>query len=293
MTTLDRNYVRSLPAPLCDEQFALFKHGIFDDPAVDVYVNGARDFAVLWPPPTVNYDTYQPRVQKLGLGAYKSSRGVLESRFAKIASHFNGANSILEIGGADGSFLARVRESNPTAAIASVEPDQSTRSQRDAIAGLEQFDGIADAAQAGLRAEVVCLFHVFEHLAQPADFLAAVRTVLAPRGRVIIEIPSLDDPLLSLYGSAAYRDFYFQKQHPFVYSASSLRRVLEAQGWAVTIQPYQRYGMENHLNWLTAGTPGGNAAYRAVFANTERSYLDSIESSGKTDTVFAIAEVRS
>ena len=35
------------PAPLRDEEFALFKRGISDDPAIDVYLNARADFAVL------------------------------------------------------------------------------------------------------------------------------------------------------------------------------------------------------------------------------------------------------
>jgi len=95
--------------------------------------------------------------------------------------------------------------------------------------------------------------------------------------------------LLSLYGSTAYRDFYFQRQHPFVYSAASLRRVLGHEGYTAEMIPYQRYGLENHLGWLTAGKPGGNAQFRALFAGGEAGYTAAPEGRGRTDTVFAVA----
>ena len=97
--------------------------------------------------------------------------------------------------------------------------------------------------------------------------------------------------MLSLYGCATYREFYFQKQHPFVYSEASLRRVLERHGFSVQMIPYQRYGMENHLGWLSAGKPGGNAEFRDIFPRCEAAYTLALEARGLTDTVFAIAKV--
>ena len=89
MTQLDISYQRSLPAPLCNETFALFKQGVFDDPTIDVYLNDAHDFAVLSPPPTVDYGSYLPRVQKLGLGAYKVRRKYERIRGTRATDDFN------------------------------------------------------------------------------------------------------------------------------------------------------------------------------------------------------------
>jgi SAM-dependent methyltransferase len=283
--------VAALPPPLCSESFALLKRGVFDDPAIDVYVNGAGDFALLVPVPTVDYGAYRHRHQTLGLTGYRKARRVMESRYAKIERDFAGARSVLEIGAAEGAFLSILRASRPELLLAAIEPDQSTRAERDAIPGLRQFATLGEAADAGLAVDVVCLFHVFEHLIDPAGWLASAKRVIAPGGRLIIEVPSLDDPLLSLYGSAPYREFYFQKQHPYVYSAKSLRRVLEHHGFSVEVVPYQRYGMENHLTWLSAGKPGGSAEYRDIFARCEVGYAASLEARGLTDTVFAIARV--
>ena len=277
------------PAPLRDEEFALFKRGISDDPAIDVYLNARADFAVLSPTPTVDYQRYQPRVQKLGLSRYKDSRRVIEARGDKIKGWFSTAASVLEVGAADGAFLAHLKTRYPALALSAIEPDESTRPQRDAIEGLRQFPTLDAAADAGVAVDVVCLFHVFEHLADPGAWLTSARRLLAPGGRMIIEVPPLDDPLFSLYKLAAHREFYFQRQHPFVYSGASLRRVLEHHGFRVDIVPYQRYGLENHLAWLSAGTPGGDARLSELFGSCDASYKPALEASGLTDTVFAVA----
>ena len=288
---LDSAYTVSLPDPLCNERFVLLKRGVYDDPMIDVYVNTAGDFALLAPPPAVDYLAYKPRHQTLGLSHYKKTRRVIESRYAKIEGYFTDAGSVLEVGAADGAFLSKLRALHPAMHLAAIEPDESTRPQRNSIAGLNQFETLEAAADAGLKVDVICLFHVFEHLVDPTSWLASAKRLLAPGGKIIIEIPSLDDPLLALYQSAAYREFYFQKQHPFVYSAASLGRVLERHGFSTAMVPYQRYGMENHLTWLSAGKPGGSAELRTIFGACEAGYATALEAGGRTDTVFAIAKI--
>jgi hypothetical protein len=55
--------------------------------------------------------------------------------------------------------------------------------------------------------------------------------------------------------------------------------------------PYQRYGLENHLNWLTQGRPGGNEIFRALFKGVENAYMASLEKSEKTDTIIWAGKV--
>jgi hypothetical protein len=117
--------------------------------------------------------------------------------------------------------------------------------------------------------------------------------VLAPAGKVLIEVPSLDDPLLSVYRLPAYEAFYFQRQHPFAYTGRSLARVLEHNGLrALETIAYQRYGLENHLAWLRHGKPGGDAALRDLVLPIEDQYRQTLEARGTADTVFAVAELR-
>ena len=283
----------TLPAPYREAAFVHRRRGLFDDPEIDVFVDADGAFAVLHPRPVLDYAHYVPRQQKLGLGAYKKTLDVIDRRSAKVADLFPASGTVLEVGAAEGNFLANLRVSRPGLALAAVEPDRDTADARHALSLEGNFADVAAAATAGIKADIVCFFHVFEHIGEPRAFLDSLRVVLAPGGRILIEVPSLDDPLLSLYALPAYEAFYFQRQHPFVYSGRSLSRVLEANGWAVReIRPYQRYGLENHLNWLRQGKPGGDAGLAAVLAGTESAYRSALEASGKTDTVFAVAEPR-
>lgn len=284
--------VTRLPTPLDRDTYHCVRTGVSDDPEISVWVNSDETFAFLDPYPSVDYATYRPRVQSLGLQAYKKKSDVLEQRLLKISPVLAAVSSFLEIGAADAAFLAMVHERFSGLCCHSIEPDQNTRSARDALPWLSQTSSLAEAVDAGISTDLVAMFHVFEHIEQPAEFLTSVRQVLAPGGLLLIEVPSLTDPLLSLYASSAYQSFYFQRQHPYVYSPPSLERVLAANGFAVErFIPHQRYGMENHLQWLAAVKPGGNSKFRDMFANLEDGYRSCLERAGTADTIIVLAKV--
>ena len=108
---------------------------------------------------------------------------------------------------------------------------------------------------------------------------------------IIIEVPSLFDPLISIYNCQDYIKFYFQSQHPFIYSHSSLNKVLSFSGFCFeSIISYQRYGLENHLQWMSNGCPGGNSDYEKLIHPIDDNYISILESSDKTDTVIWVGK---
>lgn len=287
-----REAVNALPAPFDAEEYELVRRGVFDGPE-EVWRNAAGDFAFLHPRPETDYSAYVPRVQSLALSDYKKTRPVIARRFEKIAHQFDEKGRVLELGAADGAFLHHLSRERPAWELACVEVDQNTRPARDALDGLVQYESLDAAVASGARFDRVCAFHVLEHVLEPASFLDRCRAGLAGAGRVVFEVPSLDDPLLTLYGCDAYEAFYFQRQHPYVYSAASLGRLLDAHGFEVVEAiHHQRYGLENHLQWLAEGRPGGRARFREVFAASEGAYLADLERSGHVDTAIVVARAR-
>jgi hypothetical protein len=280
-----------LPPPFRDRSFVQLRQGVFDDPAIDVFVDDKGSFACLTPQPQVDYFDYRPRKKLPGLGQYKKDGSFVRRRFEFIADWFGEDGVVVEIGSSDGAFLSVVRDERPRLTLYAIEPDAGTRERRQQVAIDGAFCSIEEARSARIKAQIVCFFHVFEHVLDPVAFLTEIGALLERGGRIIIEVPSLDDPLLSVYKCAAYEAFYFQRQHPFVYSGRALADVLQAAGWRVTATRfYQRYGLENHLGWLANGRPGGDARFAALFAGIDVQYRASLEAAGSADTVFVMAE---
>jgi SAM-dependent methyltransferase len=215
----------------------------------------------------------------------------VERRFGKIRRYFSGSLKVLEIGSYDGAFLSLAKEWNPQLDLASLETDASTKPNRDQLSWLTQYSDFLELLEEGLHFDIVCLFHVLEHIDDPPDFLKSCSQVLKTDGKIIVEVPSLDDPLLKLYHLEEYEKFYFQSQHPYVYSAKSLYRLLEANRFRIQqCIPHQRYGLENHLTWLSEGRPGGNETLRDIFSTIDAQYRERLETAGYADAVIIVAE---
>ena len=282
--------VANLPQPFNHESFTLLQRGIYDSTQTSVYVNQASDFAFLFPLPEVDYISYLPRVKALGLSQYKKNMAVVARRYEKIQQCFSPHQKILEIGAGDGAFLRHVGNIHPAYRLACLEVDENTKSIREQVTGLHSYASWDHIREGQERFDVICMFHVLEHILDPKEFLTNCRACLAAHGTVIIEVPSLEDPLLSLYRSKAYQQFYFQRQHPYVYSSKSLPRLLEQDGLHMeTVIPHQRYGLENHLNWLVNEKPGGHERFREIFHPSAGQYRKALEQAGISDAVITVA----
>jgi hypothetical protein len=116
--------------------------------------------------------------------------------------------------------------------------------------------------------------------------------LLAKRGRLVVEVPSSEDALLTLYNNDAFQRFTYWSQHLFMFSAETLRRLaLQAGLRAVSIQQFQRYPLCNHLHWLSRNRPGGHNEW--PFLDTpalNEAYASSLAAIGKCDTLIGYFE---
>ncbi len=283
--------IEKLPLPFKQESFSLLFTGIYDSKDISVYVNDSKDFAFLFPIPFVDYTTYVPRVQRLGLTKFKRTTNLVQHRFEKIKNYFFPDQRVLEIGSGAGDFLWHLSQLFPTTEIASLEVDQNTKTAREKLPKLQAFFAFQEIHDNKETFDIICMFHVLEHIIHPEEFLHNCLKALSPNGKIIIEVPSLHDPLLTLYESQAYRKFYFQCQHPFVYSPESLGRLLKHQGFTLDqVVAHQRYGLENHLHWLVHEKPGRHEIFLDIFKEIEGDYIRALEQSGHTDSIIIIAE---
>jgi 2-polyprenyl-3-methyl-5-hydroxy-6-metoxy-1,4-benzoquinol methylase len=172
------------------------------------------------------------------------------------------------------------------------------------VAGIElNRKQIADLEQEGIRVEtsigvfppesfdVVTLFHVLEHLHRPIEILSSIKERMRPKGRLIVEVPHARDFLHQTLQSEAFKEFTFWSEHLVLHTRESLRGVIEKAGFRdVHVKGYQRYGLENHLHWLTHRKPGGHQHWAHLAeADLNRAYGALLQSLDQTDTLIATA----
>lgn len=195
--------------------------------------------------------------------------------------------SVLEIGGGSGAFLKAVEPY--VARVVGVEPDSESRSWAGRELGIEIKADVAEAAATG-PFDVISLFHVVEHLRDPVAYLNGLGAMLAPHGRLVVEVPNVDDALVSVYDIPAYRQFYFQKAHLYYFSKKTLAAALAKAGFSSVVTGIQRYDLSNHLRWMLTGEPGGQGYYPEMLGpGVSVAYAQALAQSGHSDTLWAVA----
>ena len=194
---------------------------------------------------------------------------------------------LLDFGCGAGGFLRLAR--NLTADVTGIELETRVR---DHWAGKIKIVPSVDVAGGGH--DLITAFHVIEHLQDPRAMLVSLAGLLKPNGRMIVEVPSANDVLLTLFDCDAFQRFTYWSQHLFLFNTSTLEMLARQSGLrVVAVQHYQRYPLSNHMHWLSQGKPGGHQ--RWAFMDTPElvsAYANALAALGKTDTLIAHLEYR-
>jgi 2-polyprenyl-3-methyl-5-hydroxy-6-metoxy-1,4-benzoquinol methylase len=196
---------------------------------------------------------------------------------------------ILDFGCGAGGFLNKA--SHLAEEVVGIESEQKTREHwSNNFSIYSDFDVLSQAQE---KFDIITAFHVLEHLHDPKEMLKSFSALLSQKGRIVIEVPSSEDVLLTLYDSDLFQRFTYWSQHLYLFNSDSLRRLCEQAGFRIiTIQQYQRYPLSNHLHWLSQGTQGGHSIWG--FLNTPeltRAYANALAAIGKCDTLIAHLEM--
>jgi len=136
--------------------------------------------------------------------------------------------SVLEIGGGNGFFLDALLDKY-NAQIAGVEPSidavnkASDRVKPHMVTAMME-SGLFDHE----KFSQVCIFHVLDHLPNPASTLNQIRDVLADNGSVLIAVHNVDSWSSKLLKS---KSPIFDVEHTYLYSKKSITRLLIQCGY--------------------------------------------------------------
>jgi len=193
---------------------------------------------------------------------------------------------ILEIGSGSGAFLKS--SSDQGANVTGIEYDEIAQEWISNNLGLNVFRSL-DSIPADQSFELIVMFHVLEHVTDPIKFVTHVTEWLAQDGALVIEVPNIDDALLSIYGLESFAKYYFSAAHLTYFSPKTLAKVTSAANLVGDIECVQRYGFKNHINWINTGAPGGINPASANFSSAlQELYNRDLIALKKADTIWAI-----
>ena len=140
--------------------------------------------------------------------------------------------TLLDIGCATGEYLAWLREIGWKAT--GIEMDAGAAAYARENFGLDVVTGTAEEAILSFPGEsfdVVTMWHVLEHLANPRAVLEQVRRVLKPAGRLHIEVPNFQS-----FWAQCLGENWFTLEYPYHFShftEQTLTRILSVTGFEV------------------------------------------------------------
>ncbi len=151
-------------------------------------------------------------------------------RFVRRALDRSGARGpVLDVGCGGGLFLRMLGERGYAGVGLDISRDAAAITWR---GGTPAVCGRLDETPlAGGSFAAVTMFHVLEHLSDPRPYLDAARALLAPRGRLIVQVPNADCWQFRLLG-AAWTGVDVPR-HLVDFRARDLQALLEACGFRV------------------------------------------------------------
>ena len=221
----------------------------------------------------------------------KKSNFDVNRRSRLIKKQCSKKSKILEIGSGNGFLLKNLYEQGYN--IRGIEISQERRriSQIISDAPVIDFDILSQTKSIG-QFDTVVMFQVLEHIADPISFLKKISKMLKKNGKLIIEVPNIDDFQLEL--NQFYKDWFWQKAHVSYFSVQILSEILaKSKFHEAKIIGIQRYSIENMFSWKLNGKPQArNPSYNMSVGYDwiDKHYKKYLEKKLICDTIIAIAK---
>lgn len=175
-------------------------------------------------------------------------------RIARFKHLLNKKNRILEIGCSAGHFLYAAKKYVKECIGIEVNAENADFARKKCRVKIFS----RPLEEAGLPKEhfdAIFLFETLEHLEDPVGILRMAAEYLKPGGSICVQVPNVNDVLLSVYKIKGYEDFYYREPHIFYFSPLSIGRLMRKAGFKGRIIMSQEYSSLNHFHWRFSGKP--------------------------------------
>jgi 2-polyprenyl-3-methyl-5-hydroxy-6-metoxy-1,4-benzoquinol methylase len=248
----------------------------------DTFINNLRDDAgrqavrcnscghvQVYPLPEIDEDVnyyknnYEQNKEYTKAGYCNESDIQLMNKFETWANHYvqsvkpviSQNQKILEIGSGYGWFVEKMRNEGYIIDGVEVGGQRAQLAYQRSGIKLINHDFMRESLETMSGSyDVICMFHVLEHIRNPVTFLNNVKMCLKPAGIIIIEVPNYFDCIKQL--SPAYNNAVYFRAHLSYFTPAVLTALLEKTGFSdITIKGVQRYSIENAIRWIRTGKP--------------------------------------
>lgn len=217
------------------------------------------------------------------------SRFDTERRVKIVKSLMPKKGKVLDIGSGYGFFLELMQKNGYQVIGIEVSKERRKISKKISDAKLLNINFNEQVPDIG-KFDMIVMFHVLEHLSNPINFLKNILKLLKPRGKILLEVPNVNDYQLEL--NKSYKKWYWQRAHLNYFAQKTLKVVLRNAGFKkVKIFGNQRYSIENMFNWKLLNQPQTKIPSFQLdfkFDWLEKYYKKYLEKKLKCDTLLVV-----
>jgi len=231
-----------------------------------------------------------------------------EDRVKLVKQYIDKNKRLLDVGCSAGQFISNI---SPYVKLA----DGLEINEKFALYASKMTNGLVynsfdDLPKPGLY-DCIVSFQTLEHVDNLFEFMNNIKEILHSEGNVIIEVPNLNDALLSLYDLPEYDKTFYHKAHKWYFSDKSLMNLMDKCGFVGKIKYNQDFGMFNHLYWNILGHGQNNFKLgyhklddmkwkklhisneiKMLFKDVEERYIDILKNRKMTSNITFIGELK-
>ncbi|MFX1383484.1 MAG: class I SAM-dependent methyltransferase [Promethearchaeota archaeon] len=175
-------------------------------------------------------------------------------RVDKLKQILNPQMKVLDVGCSTGHFLYTLKDHVGECIGIELNPEHAEFTEKEL--GIKTYNTAIENTDIPMEYfDLITFYQVLEHIDDPIKFLNTYKKYLKKDGYICIEVPNIDDILISAYKVEPYIDFWFREPHLFNFSQKSLAMLLEKVGFKGKIEGIHFYNFLNHLNWIFTGKP--------------------------------------
>lgn len=155
-----------------------------------------------------------------------------------VLSTWTQKKSIVDLGCGNGVFLALLKQDIPEMQILGVDSNEDALTFANALGVPTRQMVVSEFLKSDIRADVIALWGVLEHVKEPLGLLEKLKGNLNPNGTLIVCVPNVLSFVVQVLGP---RCFTFCPQHLWYFSIQTLKRTFEMAGYryydSYTIEP--------------------------------------------------------
>jgi len=174
-------------------------------------------------------------------------------RYAKIKKYLNKNINFLDFGCGDGSFLKKIYRHKKLNKIYGLEIRDLTLKK---FKHHKKIRLVKNLNELKITFDIITLFHVFHYMPNQLSLLKKLYKMLNRGGLIFIEIPNANDVLFKI---SSFLKFTLCKESLVWHTKKSISSFLKKNKFnSIKVNFFQRYNLNNHLNWLLNDRASGN-----------------------------------